>query len=138
MPNLLLILIVSTAYMRGRTTGMVLGFFCGLLLDIEYGSLIGLYALLMMIIGYVAGFANRIYSRDDYTLPLLFIAAADFAYQFLYYILEFLIRGRLDFPYYLREIILPEVIYTVAAAVILYKLFNMINHSLDRNENEEE
>jgi len=124
--------------MRGRTTGMVLGFFCGLLLDIEYGSLIGLYALLMMIIGYVAGFANRIYSRDDYTLPLLFIAAADFAYQFLYYILEFLIRGRLDFPYYLREIILPEVIYTVAAAVILYKLFNMINHSLDRNENEEE
>lgn len=138
MPNLLLILIVSTAYMRGRTTGMVLGFFCGLLLDIEYGSLIGLYALLMMIIGYVAGFANRIYSRDDYTLPLLFIAAADFAYQFLYYILEFLIRGRLDFPYYLREIILPEVIYTVAAAVILYKLFNVINHSLDRNENEEE
>ena len=138
MPNLLLILVVSTAYMRGKTTGMTVGFFSGLLIDIAYGNLIGLYALLMMIIGYVAGFANKVYSRDDYTLPLLFIAVADFVYQFLYYIMEFLIRGRLDFPYYLRKIIFPEIIYTVAVSVILYKLLHMINHSLDRNENEEE
>ena len=138
MPNLLIILVVSAAYMRGRMTGMVIGFFSGLLVDIQFGNLIGLYALLMMIIGYLAGFANKIYSRDDYTLPLFFIAAADFVYQFLYYILEFLIRGRLDFLYYLRTLILPEIIYTVAASVILYKLLHMINHCLDRNENEEE
>lgn len=138
MPNLLLILVVSIAYMRGKTEGMITGFFSGLLVDIQFGSLIGLYALLMMIIGYVAGFTNIIYSRDDYTLPMFFIAIADFVYQFLYYIVEFLIRGRLDFPYYLRAIILPEMIYTVAAAVIEYKLLHMINNHLDRKENEEE
>ncbi|CRZ34362.1 rod shape-determining protein MreD [Herbinix hemicellulosilytica] len=138
MPNLLIILVVATAYMRGKTTGMTVGFFSGLLVDIQFGNLIGLYALLMMLIGYVAGFANKIYSRDDYTLPLFFIAIADFVYQFLYYILEFLIRGRLDFLYYLRAKILPEIIYTVAVSVILYKLLHMINHCLDRNENEEE
>lgn len=138
MPNLLLILVVSTAYMRGRMTGMAVGFFSGLLVDIQFGSLIGVYALLMMLIGYVAGFANKIYSKDDYTLPLLFIAVGDFVYQFLYYIIEFLIRGRLDFLYYLRTLILPEIIYTVAVSVILYKLLHLINHCLDRNEDEEE
>lgn len=138
MPNLLLILVVSTAYMRGKKAGMVMGFFSGLLIDILYGNLIGLYALMQMIIGYVAGFANKVYSKDDYTLPLLFIAMGDFAYQFMYYIFEFLLRGKLDFLYYLRKIILPEVIYTVAAATIVYKLLNIINHRLDRNENEED
>lgn len=138
MPNLIIILVVATAYMRGKTAGMVMGFFSGLLIDILFGNLIGLYALIQMIIGYIAGFAHKVYSRDDYTLPLFFIAIADFTYQFLYYIFEFLLRGRLDFPYYLRKIILPEVIYTVAAATIIYKLLNLINHKLDRNENEED
>lgn len=138
MPNLLLILVVSTAYMRGKIAGMTMGFFCGLLIDILFGKLIGLYALIQMIIGYIAGFANKIYSRDDYTLPLFFIAIADFIYQFIYYIFEFLLRGRLDFLFYLRTKILPEIIYTVAAATIVYKLLHTINHYLDRNENKEE
>lgn len=138
MPNLLLILVVSTAYMRGNMTGMVVGFFSGLLIDIQFGNIIGLYALFLLIIGYVVGFANKIYSKDDYTLPLFFIALADFVYQFLYYVFEFLLRGKLDFLYYLRVIIVPELIYTVAAATLVYKLLHIINNYLDRNENEEE
>lgn len=138
MPNLLLILVVSNAYMRGRMTGMVVGFFSGLLIDILFGSVIGLYAMLLLLIGYIAGFTNKIYSRDDFTLPLIFIGLANFIYQFLYYVFEFLLRGKLDFLYYLRTLILPEIIYTVAVAVLIYKLLHMINHSLDRSENEED
>jgi rod shape-determining protein MreD len=138
MPNLLLILVVSQAYMRGRMTGMVVGFFSGLLIDILFGNVIGLYAMLQMLIGYITGYANKIYSKDDFTLPLFFVALANFVYQFLYYIFEFLLRGKLDFTYYLRIRILPEIIYTVAASVFVYKLLHMINHSLDRSEFKEE
>lgn len=138
MPNLLIILVVSNAYMRGRTTGMVLGFLSGLLIDILFGNVIGLYAMLMLLIGYIVGFTNKIYLRDDFTLPLIFIALADFTYQFLYYVFEFLLRGKLNFFYYFRTIILPEIIYTVAAATIIYKLLHMINHALERNEFKEE
>ena len=138
MPNLLLILVVSNAYMRGRMAGMVLGFFSGLLIDILFGNIIGVYAMLMLLIGYVVGFANKIYSKDDFTLPLIFIALANLVYQFLYFIFEFLLRGKLNFFYYFRVLILPEIIYTVAAATIMYKLLHMINHSLNRNEFEEE
>lgn len=138
MPNLLIILVVSNAYMRGRMTGMTVGFFSGLLIDILFGNVIGLYAMILLLIGYIAGFANRIYSRDDFTLPLVFIALADFAYQFLYYIFEFLLRGKLDFLYYFRILILPELIYTVAVATVFYKLLQTINHALDRKELKEE
>jgi len=148
MPNLLLILIVSSAYMRGRMAGMLIGFFSGLLVDLIYGSfvigqyslsgeyisfsIIGIHALLYLLIGYFIGFTHRFYSYDDYTLPLIIVAVSNFIYKFAYYIIEFLLRGRLNFVYYLRRFIIPEVIYTVAASVVVYKILHMINHRLNR------
>ena len=43
-PNILLILTVCYSYMRGRTSGLLTGFLCGLLLDMQFGNVIGLYA----------------------------------------------------------------------------------------------
>ena len=36
-PNLLIIVVSSFGFMRGRTEGMWIGFFCGLLVDIFFG-----------------------------------------------------------------------------------------------------
>ncbi len=138
MPNLLLILVVSTAYMRGRMSGLLLGLFSGLLVDLMFCSyVIGLYALLYMLIGYLIGYTNKVYSNDDYTLPIIIIAVSDLIYGFFYYIFEFLLRGRLNFLYYLRRFIFPEIIYTVAVSIFLYKLLHMINNRLDRKSDEE-
>lgn len=138
MPNLLLILVVSTAYMRGRLPGMLIGLFSGLLVDIMYGSyVIGICALLYLLIGYFIGFTNKFYSNDDYTLPLIIIAVSDLIYGFFYYIFEFLLRGRLNFLFYFRRLIFPEIIYTVAVAVLLYKLLHMINKRLEHKSDEE-
>lgn len=63
-PNILLILISSVAVMRGQKPGMIVGFFCGLLMDIFYGSTIGGFAFLYMVFGFVDGFFNRIYYSD--------------------------------------------------------------------------
>jgi rod shape-determining protein MreD len=138
MPNLLLILVVSYAYMRGRMTGMMLGLFCGLLVDLMSGGyIIGLYALIYMLIGYCIGYTYRYYSNDDYTLPIIIIAVGDLAYGLLFYVFEFLLRGRLNFLYYLRRLILPEIIYTVAVSILLYKLLHMINNRLEHKSGEE-
>ncbi len=132
MPNLLLILVVSTAYMRGRNPGLLVGFFSGLLVDLIFGGVIGLYALLYLLIGYFIGFLHKFYSNDDFTLPILFVAVSDFLYGFFYYVFEFLLRSRLNFLFYLRRFILPEMIYTVAASILLYKLLHTINNLLDK------
>lgn len=137
MPNLLLILVVSIAYMNGRMQGMLVGFFSGLLLDIMFGRVVGLYALLYVLIGYLLGFTNRFFTDDDYTLPIILIGISDFFYGFFYYIFEFLLRGQLNFPYYLRRIIFPEMIYTVAVSILLYKLLHMINKRINRKSDEE-
>ena len=60
-PNLLLILTVCYSYMRGRTSGEVIGLVCGLMLDMMYGSVIGLYAFIFMTIGFLCGYCQKIY-----------------------------------------------------------------------------
>ena len=62
-PNLLLILCVSMGLMRGRKSGLWTGFFCGLLVDLFYGSVFGFYALIYMYAGFLSGYAFRIYFK---------------------------------------------------------------------------
>lgn len=135
-PNLLLIITVSVGYMRGRTEGMFTGFFCGLLVDM-YGDVLGLHALLYMIIGYCVGICNMIYYEDDYTLPIMLVGVSDFFYNFFFYVFSFLLRGRLNFLYYLRRIMLPELIYTVLVSILLYKLLHTLNGILEKKESME-
>lgn len=138
MPNLLLILVVSHGYMSGKINGLAIGFISGLLVDVVYGDLIGINALLYMIIGYFIGYTNKIYANDDYTLPIIFVAISDLVYNFFYYIFEFLLRGRLDSLYYFSRIVLSEIIYTVVVSIFIYKLLHMINNRLNHKALEEE
>ena len=136
-PNLLLILTAAFGYMRGEKEGLYIGFCCGLLTDCVYGEVLGLYALIYMLIGYLNGFINRLYYSDDIIIPVALVAISDFIYNFFYFIFEFLLRGRLDFFFYLRRIMLPELIYTVLLSVVIYKLLYMINNWLEKMEQRE-
>ncbi|MDD5936930.1 MAG: rod shape-determining protein MreD [Clostridiales bacterium] len=137
-PDIMIILIVANAYSRGIFSGMFTGLFCGLLVDCMYGSVIGLYGILYMVIGYLNGYSTKIYDREDVTIPMVLLAVSEFLYCFFYYVFEFLMRGRLNIGYYMFRIGLPSVIYTVLVGIILYKLFNFINIKLARLSNKEE
>ena len=64
-PNLLLILTVSLGFMRGKRTGLWIGFFNGILMDIFYGYLLGFYALIYLCMGYVAGGCCKIFYGEE-------------------------------------------------------------------------
>lgn len=136
-PNLLLILTVATGLMRGRTEGLTVGLFCGLLLDLCYGSLVGLYALFYLIIGYLNGYTHRIFVKDDITIPIVLIGVSDFVYFLLHYTFVYLLKGKLNIGFYFLKMGLPEIIYTVIIAIFLYKGLNIINTKLEKKEEEE-
>ncbi|MDO4465220.1 MAG: rod shape-determining protein MreD [Bacillota bacterium] len=47
-PNLMIILTASFGFMRGERTGLLFGFFCGLLVDIFFANVLGLNAMIYM------------------------------------------------------------------------------------------
>lgn len=129
-PNLLLILVVSMGLMRGRKSGLWTGFFCGLLIDLFYGSVLGIYALIYMYIGFLSGYAFRIYYDDDIKVPMALAAAGDLLYNLAVYALQFLLRGRLGFGRYLSRIIFPEIFYTALLTFFVYRIYRLINYHL--------
>lgn len=130
-PNLLIVVTSSFGFMRGRKEGMWTGFFCGLLLDIFFGSVIGFYALIYACIGYVNGFFRKRFFPDDIKLPLILIAASNLCYNILVYLFLFLLRGRFRIDYYFVNIMVPELVYTILVTIILYFIILKINNKLE-------
>lgn len=133
-PNLLIVVTSSFGFMRGRKEGLWIGFFCGLLLDIFYGSVIGFYALVYMYIGFFNGFFRKRFFPDDIKLPIILIMTSDLSYNFIVYLFLFLMRGKFQFGYYLMHIIVPELVYTILITVFLYFIILKINQRLETIE----
>ncbi|MCI9142738.1 MAG: rod shape-determining protein MreD [Lachnospiraceae bacterium] len=133
-PNLMIILTSSFGFMRGETEGLLIGFFCGLLVDIFFGEFLGFYALLMMYIGYINGKFSRIFYPEDIKLPLVLIILSDLSYGIICYILLFMLRGRLQFTYYFTHIVLPEALYTIVVTLALYPAVLKVNQRLEAYE----
>lgn len=133
-PNLLVIVTVSFALMRGRREGMFAGFMCGFLSDLFFGSALGFQTLVYMYMGYLCGSCYRLFYDDDIKMPILLIAASDLGFGIIFYIFEFLLRGRVQFTFYLGRIILPEVVYTIVLTIVCYRLLMWINHKIEKAE----
>ena len=134
-PNLLLILIVSFGLMRGRRSGMMIGFFCGLFADLFFESIIGFNAIIYMWVGYLSGYFYRIFYDDDIKTPLFLISVSDLAYGIIHYGFRFLLRGRIHFFTYLGRVILPEMFYTLILTIICYRILYQINQWLNLSDN---
>ena len=133
-PNLLLILTFYFGFIYGRGAGLWYGLLAGILLDLFYSGPFGFYTLLYINIGYFNGICTKYYYEDYITLPLILSLVNELAYNGYVYIFSFLIRNRLDIIYYLREIILPETIFTVVATLLLYRSFLFTNRRLEELE----
>ena len=145
-PNLLIIVTASFGFMRGSREGVLVGFVSGLLADIQFGDMIGFYALIYLLVGYINGMFQRLYFDedmlavslpqfyDDIKLPLFLIAISEFLYGIIVYFLTYLLRSDFNFLLYLNKIILPELIYTIVITLGLYPLILFINHKLEAEE----
>lgn len=133
-PNLLIILTSCFGFMRGKKEGMVIGFVSGLIMDVLFGNIIGFYALVYMIIGYLNGFFASIFYPEDIKLPMVLITSSELLYCFVVYFFRFLIQGKIRFGYYFMHIILPEIVYTIFVTIIIYKIILKINEWLEDRE----
>ena len=133
-PNLMIVVVSAFGFMRGKKEGLWIGFFTGLLLDVFTGSILGFYALLYMYVGYFNGFFRTMFYPEDIKLPMLLIAVSDFSCSLIIYFLLFLFRGKFDILYYLLNIMIPELVYTMVVTIFLYFIILKINQKLETIE----
>lgn len=134
MPNLPIVLLVSFGFMRGKKEGLLLGFFLGLLFDIFYGGFLGYYALIYMTIGYISGMFNHLFFDFEIKLPMMITLLCDFLYGIFTCLVSFILHGKFHLFFYISRLIVPEMIYTLAFTLILYRFFHWIDSRLEIRE----
>ncbi|MBP5528812.1 MAG: rod shape-determining protein MreD [Lachnospiraceae bacterium] len=136
-PNILIILVSCSGFMQGDREGMFVGFACGLLLDVCSFDIFGFYTILYMLIGYLNGLLHNFFYLKDLKIPAIMIISSDFVCCLFTYFFLFLLRSRFDFGFYFLNIILPEVVYTLLVAVIIYPLLWIIEAYVFKKKNAE-
>ncbi len=133
-PNMLIAVTSSFGFMRGKKSGLFVGFLSGLLVDLFWGGTLGFNMLLYSVIGYVNGSFRRMFYDDDIKLPIVLIGVSDFFYGLLTYVCLYMLRGDFAFGSHLMKIMMPELVYTILVTLALYQIILHINKKLEEEE----
>lgn len=133
-PNFMLITVMAAGLMRGRKAGIAVGFFSGLLIDIFFGEYLGIYAFIYMVFGYINGFFNHMFYAEEAVFPLAMVAANDLVYGIVIYFFFYLMRSKWNFITYFKNIMLPELVYTLLASLVFYFILLWADSKLDTFE----
>lgn len=134
-PNILICVVSTYGFMKGRRYGMLIGFFTGLLVDIFSGSLFGTYALIYMYIGLLNGLFKKQFFGDDLRLPMILIGTSDMIYGVASFVVLLLTaKSQYNFSFYFMNIILPEVVYTLLVSIFIYYIILYINNWVEKLE----
>jgi len=95
-PQLVLVLVVSLAYLEGERVGIVAGFCGGLLVDLllPVGSITGLTALVYTLIGYGVGSLRQYAPSDSVWMPVFTVSLASVVAEGSYAVLTVILGGR--------------------------------------------
>jgi rod shape-determining protein MreD len=80
-PDAMLVVVVCCGLLRGSLDGMMWGFWGGLAIGLLSGAPLGVHALVLMVIGYLAGIGERSPFRAELLVPTAAIAAATAFYM---------------------------------------------------------
>lgn len=120
LPNTGLILVVTFGLLGGKKTGSFVGFIIGILHDIFFCNVIGVYGLIYFLIGYFIGSINQKLFKENSIIPFLFTIFATVGFHFTYYIFMYFLGISTNFMFILRRIVIIEAIYNGIISVFIY------------------
>lgn len=137
-PDMLLILVLSMAFMRGRRAGMIFGLICGILTDLVYMPFLGFSALFFVLAGYVAGSFYDVFFSENVKIPMGMAAIGEFLYGLSKFFVIFFLKEQRGFLSALTGSILPQTILTVLLTIPLYGIYYAFNRKIAVHELEEQ
>jgi rod shape-determining protein MreD len=133
-PDLLLVVLVCVALLRGSVYGAVCGFFGGLILDIADLGALGITSLLLTLLGYWIGRYGETTGRGRSRAVYLVVPLA----TFLYALGGLFVHAILGQPAPARAVLLDSLFQGIVLNLILtwpvYRLGRLLFRSRDRSE----
>jgi rod shape-determining protein MreD len=125
-PNFVFLVVVTLALMEGPVTGCVAGFIGGLLFDLLGASVVGPYALVFCVAGYMAGLIHANMFAEGWLLPVSVVFIASVGAEITHGTIMVILDAGLPFWSALGRIMLPGAVYNTVLAVLLYPLMTRL------------
>jgi rod shape-determining protein MreD len=132
-PDVLLVLLVAVALLRGAIVGACGGFFAGLLVDTASLGQLGLTSLVLTIAGYWIGRYGETTGRDRAHAPFLSVAVVTILYSFGLLLVHFVLGERAPAGAMLRGL-LPAIMLNLILTAPVYALVRRLLRPYDRSE----
>jgi len=132
-PDVLLVMLVAVALLRGAIVGAAGGFFAGLLVDTASLGRLGLTSLVLTIAGYWIGRYGETTGRDRAHAPFLSVAVVTVLYSFGLLLVYFVLGDRAPAGAMLRGL-LPSIALNLILTAPVYALVRRVLRPYDRSE----
>ena len=128
MPNLFVIFVLWIGLFIGKKSGLIFGLLFGIYIDILIGKTIGLSGIMLGIIGLIAEYIDKNFSKDSRLTIMLIIAASTAIYEIGIYIFQ-IIKWKIS-PEILPFIqtLLIEILFNVILSIILYPIIQKLGN----------
>ncbi len=120
--NLMLLLTVSTAFLRGHYFGVAMGFCTGLLQDLTTGDFFGCATFAYMTAGLIFGkFSERVV-KEQFLIPVISAPIAAAIYFFITTGFIFMIGYPIDILNTTDKVLIPLIFYQVIFSLPVHKI----------------
>lgn len=119
-PNFLFLVVVTIALVKGPVAGGISGFIGGLIFDLLGVAVVGPYAIVLTLVGYLAGMLTASMFAEGWLLPVTVVAIASLITEVAYGIFLAVLGTGVPFWSSFVSIMLPSVLYHTVLVVLTY------------------
>lgn len=131
MPNLFIILVLFIGLFIGKKLGIVFGLIFGIYLDFLIGKSIGISGIMLAIVGAIAEYIDKNFSKESRLTVMLIVASTTAIYEIGVYAFQIIRFGvALEIIPFIR-ILSIEVIFNVILVIILYPLIQKVGYIVE-------
>lgn len=132
--DLMLLLTVSFAFLRGAKQGAFMGFSVGLMQDLATGTYFGVNTLARTLMGLLFGqFSDRVF-KEQFFLPVLASMAVTILNYFILALLMVLLGYRFNLESHMQQMLVPMLLYQLAFAYPVHYLTYRLDKRLEEKK----
>jgi len=119
-PSFPVLVVITLAIVEGPEAGAIAGFGAGLALDLLGSAPVGVWALVLVVVGYVAGLLQENLFAEGWLMPFTVAIVAGVLAEFSYLVVLTVLGVGPEFWRSVWTVVLPRAVYNTVLALLLY------------------
>ena len=131
MPNLFVVFVLFVGLFASRTVGTIYGVAIGLFLDLLLGLQVGINAVTLGLIGFLAGVFDKNFSKDSRMTIMIMVLGSTFLAEALNYLLNYMFLSiNVEIVNFIIILVI-EIVYNLILTIILYPLIQKTGYYIE-------